>query len=165
MPGFLCGILYVNFAAGRYLADTGIFSEYFLKQYESANLVAREYIFYLAGIRIVPFLAVTGLSFTRGRKAAAVGFLMWTGFSAGMLLAMAVLSMGMKGVILCVVGVLPHFLLYVPAYVVVLWYALNYPQCRWNRQKTVFVVITMLMGMILEGYVSPVFMKLFLGTL
>lgn len=165
MPGFLAGILYANLTAGQYLAEPGIFSEYFLKQYASAEAAAPEYIVYLAGVRLLPFLVVTGLIFTRARKAVACAFLLWTGFLGGMLLTMAVFSMGVKGIILCIVGMLPQFVLYVPAYVVLLWYAMTASISVWNRQKTVFVVLMMSMGILLEGYVNPLLVKMFLKTL
>lgn len=165
MPGFLCGILYVNLTAGEYLTDSGIFSEYFLKQYATVEVSVPEYMMYLAGIRLFLFLVMAGSVFTRFRKAAAYGFLVWTGFSGGMLLAMGAFSLGVKGVLLCITGMLPHFLFYIPAYAVLLWYAMTAPYNRWNRQKTIFVVLMMGMGLVLEGYVSPVLVKAFLKTL
>lgn len=90
---------------------------------------------------------------------------MWTGFLGGMLLTMAAFSMGVKGIILCIVGVLPQFILYIPAYVVLLWYAMNVSISTWNRQKTVFVVLMMTMGIVLEAYINPLFLQVFLKTL
>ncbi|WP_251389478.1 stage II sporulation protein M [Mediterraneibacter agrestimuris] len=165
MPGFLLGILYVNLIAGQYLAESGIFSEYFLKQYALAEVTAPEYIVYLAGTRLFPFLVMTGLIFTRARRIAAGIFLVWTGFLGGMLLTMAAFSMGVKGIILCIVGVMPQFILYIPAYVVLLWYAMTVSISTWNRQKTVFVVLMMTMGIVLEAYINPLFLQVFLKTL
>lgn len=165
MPGFLLGIIYVNLIVKQYNAEPGIFSDHFLEQYAAVEIVAREYILYLARIRILPFLLVLGLSFTKLRKVSALLFLLWTGFSSGMLLSMAILSMGIKGSILCIIGVLPQFLFYIPAYVVVLWFCCSYPGSRWNQQKTIFVVLAMMVGMILEAYVNPLLVKWFLGTL
>lgn len=165
MPGFLLGILYVNLIAGQYLAESGVFSEYFLKQYALAEVTAPEYIVYLARIRLLPFLVMTGLIFTRARRIAAGIFLVWTGFLGGMLLTMAAFSMGVKGIILCIVGVLPQFILYIPAYVVLLWYAMTASISIWNRQKTVFVVLMMAMGIVLEGYINPLLLQAFLKTL
>lgn len=165
MPGFLLGILYVNFAARQYMAEPGIFSTYFLKQYAALEVAAGDYMLYLIRIRIFPFVLLTGLAFTKMKKISAVFFLLWTGFSSGMLLTMAVIGMGVKGIIFCIVGIVPHFLCYIPAYIVVLWYCWMYPQNRWNRQKTVFAVLMMLMGLILEAHVNPVLVKTFLGTI
>ena len=97
MPGFLLGIIYVNFIARKYMAEPGIFSDYFLNQFQSASIDAREYIWYLLRVRAVPFLALAGLSFTKVRKPAAVLFLVWTGISGGILISAAVLNMGIKG--------------------------------------------------------------------
>ena len=165
MPGFLLGILYVNLIMKQYTAEPGIFSDYFLKQYQSVSIVAEEYIWYLIKIRAVPFLILLGLAFTKMRKAASIAFLVWTGFSSGMVLSMAVLSMGIKGSILCIVGILPQFLLYVPAYMVIIWYSYTYPQNKWNTQKSIFLGLTMLVGIILEAYVNPILMQGYLRTL
>lgn len=165
MPGFLFGVLYVNLIMKKYTAEPGIFSDYFLKQYQSAQIVAGEYMWYLLRVRAVPFLVLLGLAFTKIRKAASVTFIVWTGFSGGMLLSMAVLGMGIKGSILCMVGILPQFLLYVPAYMVVIWYSYTYPQNRWNTQKSIFIGLAMTVGILLEAYINPILMQAFLGTL
>ena len=165
MPGFLLGIIYVNFIARKYMAEPGIFSDYFLNQFQSASIDAREYIWYLLRLRAVPFLALAGLSFTKARKPAAVLFLIWTGISGGILISAAVLNMGIKGSLLCIVGLLPQFLLYIPAYVVLLWHCYTVPQTHWNRQKTVFVSLAMAVGIILEMYVNPILVKAFLSVL
>lgn len=159
--GFLIGILYVNLASGQFVADSGVFSDYFLNQYASVTICTEEYVIYLMGIRLVPFLIMVGLSFTKMRKVSAYIFLVWTGFSGGMLLSMAAYSMGSRGILLCMAGIFPHFLFYIPAYLVVLWYAVVYPQNRWNRQKTIFVVLMLAMGLVLEGCVNPVLMRMF----
>ncbi len=164
MPGFLLGIIYVNFIARRYMAEPGIFSDFFLNQFQSVHVEAREYIWYLLRLRAVPFLALAGLSFTKAGKASAVLFLVWTGISGGILISTAVLNLGIKGSLLCIVGLFPQFLLYIPAYVVLLWYCYTVPQTHWNRQKTVFVSLTMAVGMILEMYVNPILVKAFLSV-
>lgn len=113
MPGFLLGILYVNLEAEQFAAGAGIFSEYFLKQYRAADILTGEYIWYLLQVRLLPFLVLLGSAFTKFRKAAVILFLIWTGFSAGLLFSMAVLGMGVKGSILCIAGMLPPvFMLY-----------------------------------------------------
>src|SRR5699024_8954177 len=122
MPGFLLGIVYVNFIARKYMAEPGIFSDFFLDQVQSVSIDAKEYIWYLLRLRAVPFLALAGLSLTKAGKVSAVLFLVWTGISAGILISAAVLNLGIKGSILCLVGLFPQFLLYIPAYVVLLWY-------------------------------------------
>lgn len=164
MPGFLLGILYVNLIMKQYTAEPGIFSDYFLKQYQSVSIVAEEYIWYLIKIRAVPFLILLGLAFTKMRKAASIAFLVWTGFSSGMLLSGGS-EHGNQGKYPRIVGILPQFLLYVPAYMVIIWYSYTYPQNKWNTQKSIFLGLTMLVGIILEAYVNPILMQGYLGTL
>ena len=94
MPGFLLGILYVNFVVKQYIAEPGIFSIYFLKQYAAVEIIAGEYMLYLLRVRVLPCAFLVGLAFTKMRKVSAVAFLLWTGFSSGMLLTMAVIGMG-----------------------------------------------------------------------
>ena len=96
MPGFLFGVLYVNFFAVKYMAQPGIFSTYFLEQYQSVDIVAGEYLWYLIRVRVFPFLVLSGLALTKARKAAAVLFLAWTGISGGILFSLAVADIGNK---------------------------------------------------------------------
>ena len=165
MPGFLLGILYVNFAAKNYMAEPGIFSDYFLNQFRTVQVDVREYLWYLLRLRALPFLVLGGLSFTKARRAAAALFLVWAGASGGILISVAVLNMGIKGSLLCMAGLFPQFLLYIPAYLVLLWYCFAPSQGSWNRQKTLFVLLCMAVGIILELYVNPVLVKAFLSTL
>ena len=155
MPGFLFGVIYVNLIAKNYIAEPGIFSDYFLSQYQTVKIEAEEYIWYLIRLRAVPFLVLLGLSFTKARKIAAVLFLVWTGISGGILISTAVISMGIRGSFLCIVGIFPQFIFYIPAYLILIWYCWSYPQNRWNRQKTVFVSLAVSTGMLLEIYVNP----------
>lgn len=165
MPGFLLGILYVNFAAKKYMAEPGIFSEYFLNQFQAVQIDTREYLWYLLRLRALPFLVLGGLAFTRLRRLSAAVFLIWAGASGGILISTAVLNMGIRGSLLCVTGLLPQFLFYIPAYLVLFWYCFSSPQGKWNRQKTVFIVLCMITGIILELYVNPILVKAFLSTL
>ena len=165
MPGFLLGIIYVNFIAGKYMAEPRIFSDYFLNQFVDAKIDVQEYLWYLLRLRAVPFLILAVLSFTRARKAAVILFLIWTGASGGVLISSAAAELGMKGCLLCVAALFPQFLFYIPAFIVMLWYCYTVPQSHWNRQKTVFVVLTMSLGIIMELYVNPIVVKAFLSTL
>ncbi|HJA11903.1 MAG TPA: stage II sporulation protein M [Candidatus Mediterraneibacter merdipullorum] len=165
MPGFCLGILYVNFAAKKYMAGPGIFSEYFLSQYSSGQIEPRGYLLYLLRTRAVPLAALSALSFTRAGRAAAVLFLLWTGFSGGMLVSLAAESLGIRGSLLCLAGLFPQFLFYIPAFLMVLKYCLAAPRADWNRQKTVFVILCISIGIILELYVNPVLLDLLLPLL
>lgn len=165
MPGFLAGTIYVNFIAKKYMAEPGIFNDYFLNQFVNVKIDVRDYLWYLIRLRAVPFLVLGIFSFTRLRKAAAVFFLIWTGISGGILISAAAAELGIKGCLLCVTALFPQFLFYIPAFLILLWYCCSAPQTRWNRQKTIFVVLMMSLGLILELYVNPIIVKCFLSVL
>ena len=46
MPGFLIGIIYVNFLALIYVAAPELFSEYFLDQFRGVQIDEKEYLWY-----------------------------------------------------------------------------------------------------------------------
>lgn len=163
VPGFLFGVIYMNLVVKKYGAETGIFSDLFLSKFSSVQIDVWSYLPYLLRLRLMPVIALAVLSFTRFRKAAAVAFLIWTGFTGGIALSFAADGLGLKGSLLCAVSVLPQFLFYVPACVILLWYCLSAPRTRWNRQKTVFLIATMAAGILLELYVNPVLVREFIA--
>lgn len=163
VPGFLLGIIYVNVVAKEHMADIEIFSEYYLTHFSSGGIIVREYLPYLLRVRLIPLLFLAALAFTKLRKAAAVFFLAWSGFTGGIILSSAADELGIMGSFLCAVSVFPHFFFYVPAYLILLWYCCSAPRTVWNRQKTVFLVFAMAAGIILELYVNPSIVGAFLS--
>ena len=101
----------------------------------------------------------------RVKKIAAYLFLLWAGLASGMILTSALLMLGVKGLILCVISMLPHFLCYIPAYAMLLLYLFRYPVSEWNSTKTLSFVLFLTMGIVLECLVNPVLLKMFLRTL
>ena len=155
VPGFLLGIIFVNLIVKKYMTETGIFSDLFLSQFTSVQIDIRSYLPYLLRLRIVPLILLAAASLTRLRKAAAMLFLVWTGFTAGVAVSSAVAGLGLKGCLLCAAALIPQFLFYIPAYVILLRYCLGAPQVRWNRQKSIGVALMTAAGIILEIYVNP----------
>lgn len=163
--GFLAGILYANLLSKDYIASLGIFNDYFLEQYTQTEVDAEQYFWYVLKLRAMPVIVLGALGCTRIRKGAAAAFLLWTGFSGGIMLTAAVMKMGVKGIILCLIGLTPQFIFYVAAFLILLWFLFSYPQTRWNLSKTTMFGLLMIIGIILECYINPVLMKLFIGTL
>lgn len=165
MSGFFAGIIYVNMFAKNYILSMGIFSEYFLEQYTGSRINPNEYIWYIMKIRILPIVVLLILGNTRFRRIAGGGFLLWTGFAGGMILTTAVLKMTVKGLLLCVTGVLPHFICYVAAYTMILIYLFTYPNSSWNRTKTVSLILFVLLGIISECYINPVLLEIYINVM
>ena len=162
VSGFLLGIVYANLAADSFSTVTGVFHESFFTQYAQSEIDIGEYFPYLLRYRMLPavFLGLAGG--TKFKKTAAIGALLWTGFSAGIVAAASVLRLGARGMLLCIAGMLPHFFFYSLAYIVILWYLYHYPQSEWNAGKTGFVAIMILAGIMTEAYLNPGIVKWFL---
>ena len=67
--------------------------------------------------------------------------------------------------ILCLIALIPHFVFYAAGYIVLLWYLFTYPEAKWNLSKTVSMLLFVAVGILLECYVNPIIMELFLKTL
>lgn len=165
MLGFLIGIVYANLMSKDYIMSMGIFNEFFLNQYSQAEISIPEFMWYVARIRVMPAVLVTTLCCTKLRRGVVAGFLVWTGFCGGMIMTAAVLKMGIKGLILCLIALAPHFVFYIAGYLILLWYFFTYPESRWNLSKTVSTGLFIIVGILLECYVNPIIMELFLKTL
>lgn len=165
MTGFFAGILYGNLQSKDYIISMGIFNEYFLNQYSVNDLDTLKYMLYVAKIRIIPGVLLGALGCTKFRKEIAAGFVLWTGFSSGLLITSAVMKMGVKGIVFCLLALIPHFMFYIAAYFLLLMYLYFYPKVRWSNMKTVVFLLFLLVGILLESYVNPVVMQMFLGTL
>ena len=165
MLGFLAGIMYTNLLSRDYIASMGSFSDYFLEQYGQTSIDGEEFLWFVLQKRSLPLILVCALGCTRLRRAVAVGFLAWTGFSGGILMTSAVLQTGIRGIFLCLAALFPHFLFYGAAWVILLWYFFQYPKMEWNRMKTLGFLLLTAVGMLLECYVNPVLLKWMIGSL
>lgn len=165
MAGFIGGILFANLTVKDYVTTSGIFNPYFLKQYAQSEIEAGEYILYLCGIRLIPLLLIVFLGQTRVRRIVTVAVFVWAGFSAGTIVCAGILNMGIQGIVFWVIAMVPQFLFYALAYLIVLWHFFIFPQARWNMGKTFAVLVFMTAGLITEAYVNPILMQMFLDTL
>lgn len=162
MCGFLAGILYVNMIARSYIVSMGILSDLFLEQFAENNLNTWEYMWYVLKLRVMPVILLLLPWTLRLKRIMSACLLLWTGFSSGLLLTAAVLKLGIKGIFLCLIGSLPHFICYIVVYGIILIYIFTYPDTRWNHTKTVCLVLFLLLGLISECYVNPVLMNIFI---
>ena len=130
--GFGTGILYANFIAKNYVTMTGIFHEYFLNQYTQVKIINEDYLWYLLRWRVMPLALAVCVANLGFRRLTAAGILLWTGFAAGILSVAAVLRMGLCGMLLCIAGIFPQYIFYVPAYLLLIRYYYRYPQSEWG---------------------------------
>lgn len=165
MAGFLIGIIYVNLMAGKYSVKSDLFSAYFLNQLQNMEVKTGEYFWYLLKARGIPLVIAILISRTRAKRAGAGIFLLWTGISGGVLISTAILELGIRGSLLCVIGIFPQFLFYIPAILLILLYCWRWPQCHWEKQKTAFVAGMTVLGILCELYINPILLRVFLKFL
>lgn len=155
LVGFAVGILYANFVAKKYITMTGIFHEYFLNQYAQIKIEYEDYLWYLFKWRVAPLVFLVCVANLGFRKIIGACIGLWTGFAGGILAVAAVLRMGLGGMFLCIAGIFPQYLFYVPVYLLLASYYYRYPNGEWNGIKTGFVFIMMMVGILSEVYLNP----------
>lgn len=163
--GFIIGIIYVNTIGKELILSYGVFDKYLIQQYSLIDIRSDEYIGYIIRLRLLPLVLLGICGLTRIKKIVVFVFLCWIGLLAGILFTVAFAKLGMSGLILCMFGIMPHFICYSAVYVIILRFLYKYPESRWNTIKTVFIVLMTGMGILLEIYVNPVLMKIFIKTL
>lgn len=153
--GFLIGILYTNLLATDYMKMTGVFSTYYLQKFLECEYVVGEYLMKVLYVRIFPLLVLFMMAYSRINKIGVLLFLTWTGFIYGIYMSLGVVQLGFVGVVLCVVGLLPQMIFYVPAYLIVLIYTYQRPESQWNTMKICVVILCMISGIVLECQINP----------
>ena len=127
MTGFLLGICSANLWMKQYVLDIGILNQYFLEQYNRADIVYEAYLWYLVKSRGTPFVLLLAAAGTRYRKMAVMLTVVWLGFCFGMVICMAIIKLGSKGIVLIVTALAPQGIFYAMAGIVLFRYMLEYP--------------------------------------
>lgn len=128
---FLFGVLGVNLMGQKNGFDT--WNTYFVEQFKYARIQPRELFYYVLEERF-PLMLLLLLFMAAGKgMAAGTLFLSWQSFSAGFLMASAVISYGGKGILLMGTALFPHYLVYVPLYVGYLYLSVFFR--GWGRRK------------------------------
>lgn len=154
--GFFIGIIYENVMAGRMVLINELFLKSNLERYLLADVSTRELLHYVVQERLWVFAWICVFSCLRWKRLYVIGLLGILGFLMGVLTVASVLQLGMAGIGLCIVGMLPQGLFYgmVCYLLFVHWY--HYPERQWNRVKSLFVLTMLAVGILVEVYVNPV---------
>lgn len=160
VAGFLLGILYVNMDVKKTGIAVDVWHKFYIERFESANVISEQLFWYVIRTRIGSIVAIFLLGSLKWKKTGMILWCGWTGFLFGILLVSSILQIGIKGIVVSIAGMVPHMLFYIPSYVIVLRYIYEYPRKQWNLQKTVFVVLSILVGSVLESYLNPIVMRL-----
>ena len=177
--GLLSGIILMNVGKSILLENTGLFDEDTLYQMKYMTVDSSALFCYILRKRIGKLLILAVLSTTYLGLAACVGTVFWYGCSAGILISSLSMRYGVKGIMLAVVSIFPQYLLYVPAMVVMLGWCETVFRGIYHRNsggyealdkgfmiqkagQLVAIILAMIAGCLLEGYMNPHLLKGFL---
>lgn len=179
--GFLAGMILLIIGKSIWLEYTGLLDENTLYQMKYMTVDRNALFYYVLKERMGSVLILTILSTTYLGLAVCGLAVLWYGMGAGVLLAIATTRYGLKGILLVCSGLFPHYLIYIPGFVfLLLWcekiYRLIYLERRdvirgmALRQMTshilglLTVLLLLLTGCMLEGYVNPPILQRLLQT-
>lgn len=160
--GFLIGIIYENIMTRNFEFTVEIFRAYHLEKHQNVSIISEEFFWYVAKIRFTMILIILVLGSLKWKKLFVASCIGYIGFLSGILAVAAILQMGIKGLLICVGGMMPHMLFYIPVYMVILCYLYEYPKRNWNWTKTIFTILAFFIGIVTEAYLNPVLMKIML---
>lgn len=157
--GFFVGIVYQNIIAKTEVVMVDLFLKSNLQLYLQTNIVTKSYAWYVVKERFLLFAWILLFSCLKWKRVFVIVLLLFFGFSIGTLVVLAVLQLGISGILLCVVGILPQGIFYGIGGYIFLTYWYHYPNQRWNYAKSVFVIVVLAVGIVMEVYVNPMIVK------
>ena len=112
--GIVAGVL---IAQMRFqLTETELFGEYFLNQYAMLPVNREKLFFYVGGYRLSQYLAFVCIGFLAQAPLLLTALLFLAGMLWGSMTGISILQLGMKGFVICLTGLFPQILFYVPAF-------------------------------------------------
>ncbi len=173
--GLVAGIFVMNIGRKVLLENTGFLDEYSLYQMKYMSVNNSMFLLYVLKKRLGTVAIIALLSSTYLGIFTVYAYSAWLGISLGMLMSASVLRYGIKGVLLVVTAAFPHYLLYIPAFVILLKSAyelcasIYFPaKCREIRtdnnrveirrkcMKFAKVMAVVIMAALVESYVNPI---------
>lgn len=95
--GMILGAMAVNVLADSQVNRAGILSDYFLRQYKYLEIDTVELFLYILKKRLKWVFLLWAAGFTAAGSLCGAGYVLWMGFSVGILMGVAVLKLGILG--------------------------------------------------------------------
>ncbi len=156
--GILAGILFVQTLSDDSFA--GIFSEYFLNQYAALEIDGKKLFRYVGGYRCGQYALLVCCGAVSAAPVLMGLFLFFLGMTWGTMISVSTVRLGLKGVLICVAGVIPQILFYLPAFG---WFLLWLWNGSSSRKKYLFFAgagfFFLLFGIVTEVYLNPLLLQ------
>ena len=179
--GLILGTIFMNYGKKVLLENTGLLDEYTLYHMKYMTVDNSAFFYYLLRQRIMDVLLMVIIATTYLGVIFVAAKTIWYGATVGMFLSAAAIRYGMKGIFLVITGVFPQYIVYIPAYIILL--NLCEKTCRsiyfkdssadmsimnLIRSKIIrllVILVAVVFGCILESYLNPIifmnFLKIF----
>ncbi len=169
---FFIGILLANLSGSQKLLDYGVFNTYFLKQFEYSSISYTDLFLYILEARAPVFLLLVLLGITEFWYPMHFLFVMWNGGALGFLFVSGISNLGIKGILLVILSLVPQYLFYVILYLI-LFFAQQrihaeggQASAGLSRGRWVMYLISsglalalLILGILTETYLNPGIMK------
>ena len=175
MIGLFLGILFGNFRHDVWVRDDGLLSAAMLEQMKSSEPDSSYLFGYILRHRLFTIFFLIILSSTIIGFPVVCGYVCYLGASAGCFLSVAVIRYGIRGLFFVAAGIFPQVFLLVPGYLLLFMWGIErvgeneYERSLYGRQpllrrgiKLVGIIVIVLAGCLLEGYVNPLVLHYFL---
>lgn len=172
--GFIVSIFTVNLWTEQLLTNTGFMDETSLSTLKYLEINSNSFFLYILKKRLATIWLLALLSVSMLGIAATYAYTVWLGFTIGFLLSALTIRFGMKGMLLFLISLFPHYILYIPATILLIACAyrlcvkLYFPQKDRmgdfdSKRKLFFRFFIQLaiihgvviIGAVLESYVNP----------
>ena len=140
--GFFVGIIYENVIATKEVVMSELFMKSNMQLFLKNHVTTKKYALYVLKERTILVMWLWIFSCLKWRKTFAVILVGISGFLSGQVIVLSVLQLGMGGILLCIMGVLPQLFFYGVAGYILISYLYSHPQQQWNHTKSVFAVYT-----------------------
>ena len=173
----------MNMGKSILLEKTGLLDEYTLYHMKYMTINSNALFYYVLRQRLGTLFVMAVFATTYLGLAVEIGVVLWYGLAGGSFLSALVIRYGLKGVLFAVTGMIPQYLLYVPAMVLLLFWCENVCRSIYFRH-TVYgendghgirrnipllqkrtpiirllllggIAVLVIMGCMLESYVNP----------
>lgn len=161
---FFLGILLANLLQRKSENRFFMLNEYYLQQFKYTKINSNQFFFYVLENRLLIFGLLLLLSFTVIGILTHILFVTYYGLSFGFLCVMAITGFGWKGFFYVIGFLFPHYPVYLLCYLLFLKIFCKAKEGQHIEQKTMIlqigvVLLFFVIGMLLEGYVNPVFLS------
>lgn len=181
LGGFCAGVLVLNIWRSYFLQDMELLSASSLSRLKFLEVDGKAFFGYVLRERLGTAVLLCLLATTYIGGPAVSAYALWMGIMAGIFLSVASVRYGLRGIVLVLVSVLPHYLLLVPACIMLMdWccylnMAMYHPErlgeAGYGRRKQflfrkiprlLMMAGILIAGSAVESYVNPMLLSAFL---